>query len=484
MSPTLTGDSTRWEAVIGLEVHLQLRTARKLFCGDLAIFGDEPNTHVCPVCLGLPGALPTTNPEAVALALRTALALGCTVHERAIWARKNYFYPDLPKGYQITQFEHPIATDGRVDYDGPDGEASVRIRRAHMEEDAGKSIHDRIAGGTAVDLNRAGTPLVEIVTEPDLRTPADTRAFLTSLKQLLEYVDVSDCNMEEGSLRVDANVSIRPRGDDELGSKTEIKNVNSFSGVEKAVEVEIARQVALVEKGGRVEQETLLWDDHRNALRSMRSKEESHDYRYFPDPDLPPLVLQPRAIDAAREALPELPRARRARFERDYSLSAYDAGVLTHSRASADYFEEVVKACGKAKAAANWVMGPVQALMHQRGEDASTFAVRPDVLAEIIELVGSGTISEGSGKTVLGAVAQDGGRPLDVVKARGLVQVRDDSQLEAWVREVVDANPGEVARYKGGEAKLVGFFVGQVMKRSGGKADPKRVSELLKVALG
>jgi aspartyl-tRNA(Asn)/glutamyl-tRNA(Gln) amidotransferase subunit B len=474
----------RWEAVIGLEVHVQLRTARKLFCGDAAVFGDEPNTHVCPVCLGLPGALPATNPEAVTLAVRTALALGCTVHERAIWARKNYFYPDLPKGYQITQFESPLATDGRVTFDGANGEAAVRIRRAHMEEDAGKSIHDRFAEGTAVDLNRAGTPLVEIVTEPDLRSPGDTRAFLTALKQLLEYVDVSDCNMEEGSLRVDANVSVRARGDEELGAKTEIKNVNSFSGVEKALEVEIARQIALMEQDGRVQQETLLWDDHRNVLRSMRSKEESHDYRYFPDPDLPPLVVPEAAIAEARAALPELPRARSARFEREYALSAYDAGVLTMSRAGADYFEAVAKASGKAKLAANWVMGAAQALMHQRGEDPSTFSVRAETLAQIIDLVAAGTISEGSGKTVLAAVAEEGGSPKDVVAARGLVQVRDEGRLEAWVREVVDANPAEVARYRGGEAKLVGFFVGQVMKRSGGKADPKRVSELLRGMLG
>ncbi len=479
----MSATDQKWEAVIGLEVHVQLRTARKLFCGDRAVFGDEPNSHVCPVCLGLPGALPTANPEAVRLAMRTALALGCTVHERAVWARKNYFYPDLPKGYQITQLDYPIATDGLVAFDGAGGEADVRIRRAHMEEDAGKSIHDRIADGTAVDLNRAGTPLVEIVTEPDLRTPADTRAFLTSLKQLLEYVDVSDCNMEEGSLRVDANVSVRPRGAEELGAKTEIKNVNSFSGVEKALEVEIARQIGVVEKGERVHQATLLWDDHRSVLRTMRSKEDSHDYRYFPDPDLPPLRIARETVEAARAELPELPRARRARFEREHGLSAYDAGVLTLSRASADYFERVAKACGKAKAAANWVMGAATALMHQRGEDASTFAVSADALAEIIELVTAGTISEASGKVVLGVVAEEGGKPAEIVAARGLTQVRDDSALEAWVREVVDAHPDEVARYKGGEGKLVGFFVGQVMKRSGGKADPKRVSELLRSAL-
>jgi aspartyl-tRNA(Asn)/glutamyl-tRNA(Gln) amidotransferase subunit B len=475
-----------WEAVIGLEVHVQLRTAKKLFCGDTVVFGAEPNTHVCPVCLGLPGALPTTNPEAVALAVRTALVLGCTVHESAIWSRKNYFYPDLPKGYQITQLDQPLATDGLVTYDRPVGEAQVRIRRAHMEEDAGKSLHDRVVGGTAVDLNRAGTPLVEIVTEPDLRSAADARAFLTALKQMLEYVEVSDCNMEEGSLRVDANVSVRPRGSSTLGAKTEIKNVNSFSGVERAIEVELERQVGVLSSGGRVEQETLLWDDHRSVLRSMRSKEESHDYRYFPDPDLPPLVIARAEIEAARHTLPELPRARRARFEETYALSAYDAGVLTQSRAGADYFEAVVAAAPKgatAKVAANWVMGPAQALMNERGEDPTTFRVAPAALAETIGLVADGTISEASGKSVLAAVAAEGGSPAELVKARGLTQIRDDGQLESWVKSVIDENPAEVARYRGGEAKLVGFFVGQVMKRSGGKADPKKVNELLRTAL-
>ena len=472
-----------WEPVIGLEVHVQLRTERKLFCGDRVLFGAEPNTHVCPVCLGLPGALPTTNPEAVSLAVRTALSLGCTVHERSIWARKNYFYPDLPKGYQITQFEHPIATDGEVAFVGADGPAQVRIRRAHMEEDAGKSIHDRVPGATAVDLNRTGTPLVEIVTEPDLRSAADVRAFLVTLKQMLEYADVSDCNMEEGSLRVDANVSVRRRGARELGAKTEIKNVNSFSGVEKAIELEVGRQIEILESGGRVEQQTLLWDDHRERLRPMRSKEESHDYRYFPDPDLPPLVVPATVIEAARAALPELPAARRDRFVRAYGLSEYDAGVLTQSRATADYYEAVVGATGEPKTAANWVMGPAQALMNERKEDAGSFAVSAVALAEIVGLVGDGTISDSAGKTVLGLVAQDGGRPREIVEAHGLTQVRDDAQLEAWVTSAVADHPDEVTRYRGGEGKLLGFFVGQVMKRSAGKADPRRVNELLRKAL-
>ena len=465
--------------MIGLEVHVQMRTERKLFCGNQVVFGDEPNSHVCPVCLGLPGALPATNPEAVKLAVRTALALDCTIHMTSVWERKNYFYPDLPKGYQITQFEMPLATDGVVIYDGPEGEGMVRIRRAHMEEAAGKSIHDRIPRGTAVDLNRAGTPLVEIVTEPDLRSPADARAFLVALKHILEYADVSDCNMEEGSLRVDANVSLRPVGASELGAKTEIKNVNSFSGVERALEIEIARQAEVLDHGGTVDQETMLWDDHKGQLRSMRSKEDSHDYRYFPDPDLPPLVLEPSLVEVARQCLPELPRLRRHRFIQDYGLSSYDAGVLTHTVASANYFEAVVGANAEPKSAANWVMGPVQALMNERREDLETFRVSARALAELIELVTEGTVSDTAAKKVLAIVAEDGGSPRAVIEEQGLAQVRDDVQLEQWVQAVIEAQPDEVSRYQGGEKRLIGFLVGQVMRRSSGTADPRRVNAIL-----
>ncbi|KPJ83251.1 MAG: glutamyl-tRNA amidotransferase [Gemmatimonas sp. SG8_23] len=472
-----------WEAVIGIEVHVQLRTERKLFCGDRALFGAQPNTHVCPVCLGLPGALPTLNPRAVELAVRTALALDCDVHPRSVWARKNYFYPDLPKGYQITQFEEPLATNGRVEYDGEAGVSSVRIRRIHMEEDAGKSVHDRIPGATAVDLNRAGTPLVEIVTEPDLRGPSDARAFLACLKQILEYVDVSDCNMEEGSLRADANVSVREAGETGLGTKTEIKNVNSFSGIERALELEIRRQVEVREAGGTIRGETLLWDDHAGALRTMRSKEDSPDYRYFPEPDLPPLVISDGLIAATGAALPELPRARRARFRREYTLSDYDAGVLTQSAAVADYYETVARVSSDAKRAANWVMGPVQALLNARGVRLDALGVSPSALSELLDLVAEGTISEGVGKQVLEAMADGDGSAAEIVAARGLEQVRDDEQLVTWVDEVVDAHPEESERVRGGEDRLVGFLVGQVMRRSGGKADPRRVNELLRARL-
>ncbi len=468
-----------WEPVIGIEIHVQLRTARKLFCDNAVAFGDAANTHVCPVCLGLPGALPVTNPEAVALAVRTALALGCTVHERSVWSRKNYFYPDLPKGYQITQFDRPLGTDGVIEFDAIEGMDSVRIHRIHMEEDAGKSVHDRVPGATAVDFNRAGTPLVEIVTEPDLCAPADVRAFLGTLKRTLEYIDVSDCNMEEGSLRADANISVRKRGTERLGTKTEIKNVNSFSGIERALTIEIARQIEVLEAGGTVHQESLLWDDHRGELRSMRSKEESHDYRYFPEPDLPPLRVSAEEIEAARDALPELPRARKARLKAEYSLPAYDADILTQSSATADYFEDVVAAGGDAKSSSNWVIGALQALMNERGDDARTVPVRPDSLAQLIDLVRDGTVSDSAAKKVLGFMAKEGGEAIEIVETKGLLQIRDPAQLAEWVESVVEDNSDEVARSRSGERKVLGFLVGQVMRRSKGQADPRRVNELL-----
>lgn len=477
-----------WESVVGLEIHVQLRTRGKLFSADGTTFGEEPNTQVSPVTLGLPGALPVLNGEAVRLAVRTALGLGCTVHGTSIFARKNYFYPDLPKGYQISQFDRPLATEGMLEVPGESGPLRVRIRRIHMEEDAGKSIHDRLPGATAVDLNRAGVPLVEIVSEPDLRSGADARRWLGELKRLLEYLDVSDCNMEEGSLRVDANVSIRPAGSRELGRKTEVKNMNSFSNVERAIEAEAARQREILDGGGRVVQETLLWDAGRGELRPMRSKEESHDYRYFPDPDLPPLVVPAGEVEEARAMLPELPLARERRFREALGLPAYDAGVLTAERGVADYLEATAArlegaGTGSAKVASNWIMGPVLALVKERGGTLGALGIPPEGLAEVIGLVDDGTVSQSVGRTLLQQMAETGRSPREIVETEGLAQVRDASALDAWIGEALEAHPDELARFRGGEARLLGFFMGEVMKRSRGTADPKEVNRRLREIL-
>jgi len=467
-----------WETVIGLEVHVQQGTATKMFCGCRATFGDAPNTNVCPTCLGLPGALPVPNREAIALAVRGALALGATVHHESVFARKNYFYPDLPKGYQVSQFDRPLSTGGSVAFESPErGRVECSITRLHVEEDAGKSLHDRYPGKTAVDLNRAGTPLAEIVSGPDLRSPAEARAYLTALKQILVYAGVSDCSMEKGTLRVDANLSVRRAGDATLGTKTEIKNMNSFTNVERALSAERERQVGILESGGKVEQVTLLFNAATGAVKPTRSKEESHDYRYFPDPDLPPLVLDDAFIEAQRKALPELPGARRARMAAQYGLSAYHAQELTGERAVADYFEEVVKAGAEPRAAIGWVLGDVISAYNAEGQ----FAVAPARLAELVSAIADGTVSNQAAKQVFAALAAPGasGSVRDVAQSLGLVQVQDTGALEGWVDEVLAAHPAEVARFRGGEAKLIGFFVGQVMKRSGGKADPKGVTPIL-----
>ena len=475
-----------FEAVIGLEVHVQLKTRTKMFCGDSAEFGAEPNTNVCPVCLGLPGALPVINQRAVQLGVRAALGLGCEIHETSVFARKNYFYPDLPKGYQITQFDRPLATGGGLAVPGEDGSDAgwVRIRRIHLEEDAGKSLHDRVPGMTAVDLNRAGVPLIEIVTEPDLRSPAHARAFLGRLKQVLEYLEVSDCDMEKGSLRVDANVSIREAGTRELGTKTEVKNMNSFANVERALAFEIERQAAVVRGGGAVVHETLLWDQARGEARPMRSKEESHDYRYFPDPDLPPLVLDRAAMDSARAALPELPAAKAARFREQYDLPAYDVEVLTATREVADYFEAVAQQAGDPKAASNWVMTAVLAWLNEQQCQIRDLPIPPAHLAQLIGLTADGTLSITIARRVFERMAETGRPPAEIVEAEGLAQVRDVAQLRRWVDEVLAEHGSEVDRYRAGEHKILGFLMGQIMKKSRGKADPRQTNALLREALG
>ncbi len=472
-----------WEMVVGLEVHVQLKTATKAFCRCATSFGDPPNTNTCPVCLALPGALPVLNARAVALATRAALALECTVHARSVFARKNYFYPDLPKGYQISQFDRPLATGGVLACSVGERTTRVGITRVHMEEDAGKSIHDRFAAMTAIDLNRAGVPLVEIVSEPDIRSAAEAGAYLRHLKQILEYADISDVSMEEGSLRVDANVSARRLGDTVLGTKTELKNLNSFSAVEKALEVEFARHVAVLERGGTIEQMTLLWDAEQGTTRPARSKEGSHDYRYFPEPDLPPLVLRDAEIRAHREGLPELPAARRARFREAFGLGAADAEVLTATRSLAEYFEAVARACGDGKAAANWVMGEVLAAANAVGGDLRRIGANPPVdaprVAALITLVRAGTISNSAGKKVFAELLTSTDTPAEVAARLDLLQVGDADQLTQWVDDVLAANPDEAARFLAGERKLQGVLVGLVMKRSQGRADPKRVNQLL-----
>ena len=469
-----------WEMVIGLEVHVQLRTAEKLFCSDGTVFGAAPNSQVCPVCLGLPGALPVLNGEAVDLAITAALGLDCRVHEVSVFARKSYFYPDLPKGYQITQFSQPLATEGIVDVRSDAETRPIRIRRVHMEEDAGKSIHDRIPDGTAVDLNRAGVPLIEIVTEPDLRTPAQARTFLQELKRTLEYLDVSDCNMEEGSLRVDANVSLRPEGAEAYGVKTEVKNLNSFSAVERSVVVEAKRQTAILEAGGEVVQETLLWDERDGTLRSMRSKEESHDYRYFPDPDLPPVRLEPERIRQLEAGLPELPARRRTRLMEEHCLDGRDVEVLIASRSLADYFEALVAVVGDSKAAANWVKGPLLKEANRVQRSVEDLGMPPPSLAELIGLVEDGTVSGTMGRRVLGQMVDSGKTAREIIETEGLSQVQDSDELNAWVDAVIEENSDEVERYRSGETRLIGYFVGQTMRKSQGRADPKALSALLR----
>ncbi|HUQ45800.1 MAG TPA: Asp-tRNA(Asn)/Glu-tRNA(Gln) amidotransferase subunit GatB [Gemmatimonadaceae bacterium] len=485
-APTVASLQPEWEMVVGLEVHVQLKTRSKAFCGCSTSYGASPNVNTCPVCLALPGALPVLNDRAVELATRAALAFNCTVHPVSVFARKNYFYPDLPKGYQISQFDRPLATNGFVEIGHrPDGSPiRVGVTRVHMEEDAGKSIHDRFAGATAIDLNRAGVPLIEIVSEPDMRSAEEAGAYLRVLKQMLEYLDVSDVSMEEGSLRVDANVSARRRGDTTLGTKTEVKNMNSFSGVERALEVEFVRQVGALSSGGTILQQTMLWDAGAGEVRPSRTKEGSHDYRYFPEPDLPPLVLAISWIDRIRHDLPELPDARRLRYATEYSLGAYDVDVLTANPRLSEYYESVARAHGDPKAAANWVMGEVLAQLKTAGADVATFRVRPQDLAELLNLVRDGIVSHTAAKQVFATMVATGDPPAQIAARDGLVKVDDDAQLAAWLDEVIAEMPKEAERFRAGERKLQGVLIGAVMKKSKGRADPRKLSQLLASRLG
>jgi aspartyl-tRNA(Asn)/glutamyl-tRNA(Gln) amidotransferase subunit B len=481
-----------YEAVIGLEIHAQILTASKIFCGCSTAFGAAPNTHVCPVCLGLPGALPVLNRGAVDGAIRAALALGCTIHDTSIFARKNYFYPDLPKGYQISQYEQPLATGGVVrgasDYWAPDYD--IRITRVHMEEDAGKLLHEGFPdsdGCSYVDLNRAGTPLIEIVTEPDLRSAKHAAAFFGYLRELLVGIGVSDGNMEEGSLRCDANVSVRPVGSEKLGTKAEIKNLNSFRFLEEAISYESRRQIEAIDSGERIVQETRLWDADARRTVSMRSKEEAHDYRYFPEPDLPPLVVESSRLQRLRDELPELPAERRRRLTAAYGLDAADAVALTQGvEGLVQYFEETTQRGAEPRAVKNWLLGVVRAKMNEEGyDDAGRLRDRvdPTRLAGLITLVDQGRISGSIAKEVFDKMFRSGRTADDIVAAEGLTQIDDEAQIVAWVADVLASHQDAVDQYRGGKTGAFGFLVGQVMKAAGGKTNPKRVNELLKKAL-
>jgi aspartyl-tRNA(Asn)/glutamyl-tRNA(Gln) amidotransferase subunit B len=472
-----------YEPVIGLEVHTQLQTESKLFCGCSTRFGAPPNTHTCPVCLGLPGALPVLNRRAVELAVKAALALGCTVHERSIFARKNYFYPDLPKGYQISQYDRPLATEGVLEFDARGDARRVGIIRVHLEEDAGKSLHEGLPDSeraTALDFNRSGVPLIEIVSHPDVRNAADAAECFTRLRAILVATGVTDGNMEEGSLRCDANVSVRRAGTEAFGVKTEIKNLNSFRHVHRALEYEIDRQIALLESGGRVDHETRLWDPAAARTLSMRSKEDAHDYRYFPEPDLPPLQIERGWIENLRAGLPELPDARRRRFIAQYSLSEYDAALLAQSAATAVYFEATAAASGNPKAAGNWIMGELTRKMNELGIEIDAVPLTPAALADLIRLVDSGTISGPTAKDVFEKMYASGRGAAEIVAAEGLGRIDDAGAVEAAVRAVLKANADAVKQYRAGKRQTFGFLVGQVIKSMGGKANPALVNSIMK----
>jgi aspartyl-tRNA(Asn)/glutamyl-tRNA(Gln) amidotransferase subunit B len=474
-----------WETVIGLEIHAQLATKSKIFSSSATAYGAPPNAQANLVDLGYPGVLPVLNREAVRMAVKFGLAVGATVSRRSVFARKNYFYPDLPKGYQISQYEKPIVEKGKLDILLEDGtRKTIGITRAHLEEDAGKSLHEDFQGFSGIDLNRAGTPLLEIVSEPDMRSAKEAVAYMKKIHTLVRYLEICDGNMQEGSFRCDANVSVRPVGQKEFGTRCEIKNLNSFRFIEKAINYEVARQIEVIESGGKVRQETRLYDPDKGETRSLRSKEEANDYRYFPDPDLLPVALDEEFIEAARRSLPELPDEKAARYVEKFGLSAYDAGVLTASREMGDYYESVVaKLSGSEKLAANWVMGELSAALNKEGLDITESRIDPARLAGLLARIVDETISGKIAKDVFEQMWAEGKTADEIIEAKGLKQITDTGAIEKVIEEVMAANPKQLADYRSGKDKLFGFFVGQVMKVTGGKANPAQVNELLKKKL-
>jgi aspartyl-tRNA(Asn)/glutamyl-tRNA(Gln) amidotransferase subunit B len=473
-----------YEAVIGLEVHAELLTESKVFCGCSAKFGAPPNQNTCPVCLAMPGALPVLNRRAVEFAIRAGLAVNCEIARMSRWARKNYFYPDLPKGYQISQYELPLCLGGWVEIEIDGTTRRLGLTRIHMEEDTGKNIHDAHSDASLVDFNRCGVPLLEIVSEPDMRSAQEAGAYLRKLRTILQYLEICDGNMEEGSFRCDANVSIRLRGARELGTKVEIKNMNSFRNVERAIEYELKRQAQALQEGGRLVQETRLWDPDREVTRPMRSKESAHDYRYFPEPDLLPLIVSEAWVETVRSGMPELPDDRRERFQQQYGLPAYDAEVLTMRKDVADYYEATLRYHNNPKALSNWVMGDVLRILRERKLDSALvihdWPVAPERLAAMVELIDSGEISGKIAKGVFEEMITTGKTPVQIVAEQGLTQISDEGAIVAAVEEVLASNPDKVAEYRGGRDKLFGFFVGMVMKATQGKANPQKVNDLLR----
>ncbi len=473
----------KYEAVIGLEIHSELKTNTKIFCGCATTFGAEQNTHVCPICLGLPGVLPVVNRRVVEFAIKAGIALNCTINKFSKFDRKNYYYPDLPKNFQTSQYDLPIAEHGYVDIDTEQGKKRIRITRIHMEEDAGKLVHSgstiKDSSASNVDYNRTGVPLIEIVSEPDMSTPQEARAYMEKIKSILEYIDVSNCRMEEGNLRADLNISLRPAGTDTLGTKAEMKNINSFKAVEDALTYEIERQEEILEDGGHIVQETRTWDPNRGVTLSMRTKETAQDYRYMPEPDLVPIITTDEEIQSYRDGLPELPDARQARLEKEFGLSSYDAGIITSSRAMAEYFDAVVAEGADAKLTANWIMGDLSKNLNQEGKDIKESPVDAKRLGKMIQLIEKGTISSKIGKEVFKTMWESKDDPEKIIQDKGLVQITDTKELEGIVDSVIAANPKPVADYQSGNKKAIGALVGQIMKQTRGKANPQLVNQLL-----